>query len=258
MICKVCNDKVNKLFVARVLSKYDITYFYCNNCGFLSTEEPYWLGEAYSEAISLSDIGMLNRNIALKSKLEVIIYFLFNKKAKFVDYAGGYGIFTRLMRDVGFDFYWQDLYANNIFSKGFEYHFDKIELVTAFEAFEHFVNPIEEIDKVLKISENVIFTTEVLPDNITKCRDWWYFGFEHGQHVAFYSQKTLLYISQRVHLNYYKISANVHLLTKKEMNKTMLQGLYKLANYGLDCWVGKRMESRSKEDLRLLKNGNLL
>ncbi len=38
----------------------------------------------------------------------------------FLDYAGGYGVFTRLMRDIGFDFYWHDPYTQNLFANGFE------------------------------------------------------------------------------------------------------------------------------------------
>ena len=58
------------------------------------------------------------------------------------NYAGGYGIFTRMMRDIGFDFYWLDKYADNLLTNGFEYNkkiHKKIEAITSFESFEHFV-----------------------------------------------------------------------------------------------------------------------
>ena len=105
MICKICAKSTIKTFEAKILSKYDISYFQCTECGFLQTEEPYWLVEAYDSSISLSDTGIMSRNFFLAKVASTLIYYLFDKKSKFVDYAGGYGIFTRLMRDIGFDFF---------------------------------------------------------------------------------------------------------------------------------------------------------
>jgi hypothetical protein len=45
------------------------------------------------------------------------------------------------MRDIGFDYFWQDKYTENLFAQGFENTKIKngqIELLTCFEAFEHF------------------------------------------------------------------------------------------------------------------------
>jgi hypothetical protein len=91
-----------------ILNKYDIKYYHCVNCGFLQTEESYWLNEAYDESINISDTGIMSRNIHLSKITTLILYFFFDKNNKFLDFAGGYGIFTRLMRDIGFDFYWSD------------------------------------------------------------------------------------------------------------------------------------------------------
>lgn len=121
MNCKICNQTAQYLFNAKILKKYNIAYFHCDNCGFLQTEEPYWLDEAYVEPIDISDTGCLQRNIYISKLLTIIILLFFNKDGKFLDYAGGYGILVRLMRDYGFDFYWYDKYAENIFAKGFEH-----------------------------------------------------------------------------------------------------------------------------------------
>jgi len=69
----------------------------------------------------------------------------------------------------GFNFYHYDPYTQNLFAKGFEYDSQfAINAVTTFETFEHFVNPLEEIEKMLSISKNIIFTTELLPQPIPK------------------------------------------------------------------------------------------
>ena len=155
MTCKICQKDATPSIKNTILKKFNVQYFYCKNCDFLFTEYPFWLKEAYSSPINKSSIGMMQRNINNSVLVTNIIFYLFNKKLTFLDYAGGYGIFTRIMRDKGLDFKWQDIYTENILAKGFEYKDDtNIELATAFEVFEHFVNLIEEIEKILKITKS--------------------------------------------------------------------------------------------------------
>lgn len=51
MKCNICNNEANFFSNNTVLNKYDIDYFKCSTCGFVQTEEPYWLEEAYSSAV---------------------------------------------------------------------------------------------------------------------------------------------------------------------------------------------------------------
>jgi hypothetical protein len=189
----------------------------CPNCGFLQTEEPYWLDEVYRNPIDLSDTGYMQRNIVLSKKISILLRLLFNKHGSYLDYAAGYGVFVRLMRDIGFDFYWSDKYADNIFAKRFEYSdANAVEAVTTFESFEHFVNPIGEIEKLLLLSKNIIFTTELLPYKIPKPQEWWYYGLEHGQHISFYQQKTMHFIANQYKINYYNFGS-LQLFTDKKI-----------------------------------------
>lgn len=136
MKCRICSVKTVKMFNARVMNKYDVDYFLCGTCGFLQTEEPYWLKESYADgAISSLDTGVLARNLYFSKVTSGIIYFLLDPRGSFLDYGGGHGILTRMMRDRGFDFYWYDPFAENIFSRGFEGAVDgsrKYEALAAF------------------------------------------------------------------------------------------------------------------------------
>ena len=138
-------------FKAIVLSKYQVSYYHCPHCGFIQTEDPYWLDEAYKDPINVEDTGLLSRNISFSEMTALLIYFLFDKNGIFLDYAGGYGIFTRLMRDIGFNFFWHDPMTQNLLSRGFEYSdsLPRCELLTSFESFEHFKDPLTEITKML-------------------------------------------------------------------------------------------------------------
>lgn len=259
MNCKVCKSETKVAFNTKVLKKYDVTYFKCNSCGLIFPETPYWLDEAYEPAINKSDTGLLDRNIQFSKILSVLIFFNFNKNAKFLDYAGGYGIFTRLMRDIGFDFYWHDLYTKNIFAIGFEYNLDlildpksKFELITAFEVFEHLENPLEEISKMLNLTDTIIFSTQIIPIEIPDPNKWWYYGFDHGQHVSFYSRNTIFVIAKQLNLNYYSVNG-MHILSKHRMSKSKII-INKLFKVGLFSFVKKQMESRIQSDFKSIKS----
>lgn len=255
MKCKICAAQAKKVFSARVVNNYDVEYFHCDDCEYLSTENPYWLDEAYKRAINISDTGLISRNQHFTKFLSSIIYFLFDSNAKYVDYAGGYGLFTRMMRDVGFDFYWHDPFCENIFSSGFEINIkneNHFELITAFEVFEHLIDPVDEIKMMLKLSNTIIFSTEILPMPVPKPDDWWYYAFEHGQHISFYSLRTLNFLADKFDLNLYT-TTDLFILTKRSLSATKLNLINKLCKYGLLIYVKNRMQSKTWGDHLVLK-----
>lgn len=229
MNCKICDSTCNLLFEARILLKYGISYFKCPHCGFIQTETPYWLKEAYESAITSLDLGYVSRNLMYRDIVTSVIKKKFNQQGCFLDYGGGYGLFVRLMRDVGFDYYRQDEYCENIFSKEFDINDieskSDFELLTAFEVFEHLDNPLVEIERMLKHSDSILFSTSLQPSSkkIESVVDWEYFAPETGQHIAFYTEKSLLIIAQRYHLNLYSDKGTLHLLTRKKMGANIIQ-----------------------------------
>ena len=215
------------------MRKYPVDYFYCRNCGFLQTEKPHWLEEAYRCAINDLDTGLLQRNIYYSKIATVILSRYFKKDAEFLDYGGGYGIFTRLMRDNGFNFFIYDPNCPNLFAKEFQFNpeINQISLITSWECFEHFENPLVDLEKMLKISRNIMFSTELLPEDIPNPDKWGYYGFEHGQHISFYSKKTFLFLSKKFNLKYYS-ARNLHVLTEKKLHSASLLLLKAFSLYG--------------------------
>jgi 2-polyprenyl-3-methyl-5-hydroxy-6-metoxy-1,4-benzoquinol methylase len=168
-----------------------------------------------------------------------VICNLFDQKSRFIDYGGGHGLFVRMMRDLGFDFYWFDKYCSNIFSKEFVADVNgsrQYELLTAFEVFEHMVDPRAEIGKMLEFSESILFSTNLIPMDHSKSKDWWYYGTEHGQHVSFFSLDTLKFIAAKSKLNLYTNGSTIHLLTPKKISSLFFRvfASYKVSKiYGL-------------------------
>jgi hypothetical protein len=211
---------MNRIFSTKILNKYDVEYFQCPECLFIQTENSYWLDEAYSSAITLLDTGYVSRNMRYLSRVASLIELFFDKKKEFLDFAGGYGIFVRLMRDKGFRFFWQDAYCENLFARGFDYTANKdskFELITAFEVFEHLNNPIDTLEFLLSYSNNILFSTELQPDSTLTPENWNYFAPESGQHIAFYHLKTLETIAQKYNMNLYSNGKTLHLFTRKKI-----------------------------------------
>ncbi len=253
--CRICNQLNAVMFSAKVLNKYLVNYYHCSNCGFLQTENAYWLEESYKEPINITDTGILARNISLSKYTAVIINLFFKKTGQFLDYAGGYGIFTRLMRDKGYDFLWEDVYTQNLLARGFESRGDEtIELLTAFEVFEHLPDPLMGIENMLLKSRNIFFSTELVPSPVPISGNWWYYAFEHGQHVSLYSKKTLQFIADKYSLNYYTNGKNIHLFSGKKINKFLW---YLLMNFNISIlqFIIKRgVRSKIVSDMNLMIN----
>jgi 2-polyprenyl-3-methyl-5-hydroxy-6-metoxy-1,4-benzoquinol methylase len=226
--CKICNTEVDKFVSKKILNKYQVDFFRCSNCKFIQPEKEYWLEEAYSSAIASLDIGLVYRNLVWRPIVKKIIKKEFNSKKSFLDYGGGYGLFVRLMRDEGLDFYRQDIYCENKFAQFFDIEdvksVEKFELLTAFEVFEHLVNPIEELEKMFRYSDSILFSTELQPDEFKlrtlkrTLEDWHYFTPETGQHIALYSLESLHVVAKKFNKNLYSDGNYLHLLTSKKIN----------------------------------------
>src|SRR4051812_43508906 len=120
--CAICKERTETALSARLLDRYDVEYRRCCVCGFLQSETPYWLEEAYRSNLSDGDTGMVIRNQICQKRVALLLFLSGNLKRQAVDVGGGYGLFVRLMRDFGVDFFWEDRYAPNIFAPGFESH----------------------------------------------------------------------------------------------------------------------------------------
>ena len=230
MNCNICQSATRAFARAQVLGKHDVQYYRCPSCGFVQTEEPYWLDEAYASAIDDTDIGVISRSVNFSRLTRNFILAFFDSNARFLDYGGGPGVFVRMMRDQGFDFYLSDKYCENLFARGFEADPDargQYELLTAFEVFEHFVRPVEEVEQMLRFSTNILFSTLLLPAHGPPPGSWWYYNPEHGQHVAIYTYPALAALARRLGLRLYSNGSSLHLLTEKRIPPWLFRAMFR-------------------------------
>ena len=199
-----------------------VLYYRCANCELLQTEVPTWLEEAYSDPINAEDTGILLRN---NLNVKVVIATLFSLRNYFsvvVDYAGGYGILVRSLRDLSINAFWLDKYCQNIFAKGFKYASGQMaDLVTAFEVVEHFDRPKAQFEELFSMAPNVLISTELLPEKIPHINEWWYYGCKHGQHIAFYSMKTLKFIANSHNKKLVSIGGTYHFFCEEGLSSNI-------------------------------------
>ena len=219
-MCPISGHKMNFVFSEVILKKHKVRYYYCSECGFLKTEVPYWIKEAYSNPISDLDTGLVSRNIYNSDLLDVILFCFSLEKGRFIDFAGGYGLLTRLMRDKGTECYVTDRYCSGLFAKSFESEESFCaDGIFAFEVLEHVECPVTLLTELIEKYQckMIILSTQIFVGDVPT-RDWWYYGFDEGQHISFYQKRTLGALAERLGMYCFSINNNYHIMSEKKMN----------------------------------------
>ncbi|MEQ9287542.1 MAG: class I SAM-dependent methyltransferase [Cyclobacteriaceae bacterium] len=204
--------------------------------------------------MSILDVGVINRNIKCADLTQEAIEAWFDVDGSFLDYAGGYGILVRLMRDKGYDFVRSDKYSENLFASFFDINDSShtfFEMITGFEVMEHLENPLETLEDIFSRTKNFLFSTELIPFKKVNPENWWYFAAEGGQHISFYSAKTLKVIAEIYDVNYFNIHSKFHLFSKDKIDIKQLKrnkrNLHK--GNGMNRFLNKKTTNPTKKSL---------
>jgi hypothetical protein len=250
--CPICGLEPERCLKVNVLGKYDQYMYSCKECGFLFFPSPHWLEEAYSAPIASTDTGLMLRNLKISEHLAVFLYFVLRDRGfgGYVDVAGGYGVLVRLMRDWGFQFFWQDKYCVNAMAPGFEFSGQgPVSAVTAMEVLEHLEDPLGFCRDALGSSgaDTLIFSTclygGVVPDQNT----WSYYSFETGQHIGFFQRRTLECIASQLSCFYYGFG-DMHVISRRPLNRFWMKIAFSRLRSLFTEYVRLRMKSLVTED----------
>lgn len=189
-----------------------VPYNQCTKCGFVFTSYfDHWSSEQMTDRIynadyALADPGFADARPAAFAKALTNWLFQLRQSIAALDYGGGQGALSGLMRQKGFDYENFDPYFSNNGAPQRRY-----ELVTSFEVVEHSTNPFKTFSEMLSyLTPNgaVLFSTNLLPLKATS--DWWYIAPRNG-HVSIYTAHGLQTLARRLGVRFLTIAEHIHL-----------------------------------------------
>jgi hypothetical protein len=192
--CRLCGGTIALQFKGRVLARHDVDYHACQGCGSLQTEPPHWLLEAYASNLADLDTGAAQRCFVNLGASHMVAR-LFGLR-NIIDFGGGDGLHTRLLRDHGLNAHVEDAHARPGYAQGFASpDFETPDLITAFEVMEHFANPAEDLAQIFARGAKAVLASTTRWHG--EGADWWYLTPTTGQHIFFYSDAAIDLIARR-------------------------------------------------------------
>jgi hypothetical protein len=215
--CRACRAPLVKDREVRIRGVL-VDLYRCPACGLFEFVDPDWLDAAYADPIADIDVGLASRCIALASYTEAIVRGQRLGDRPHLDYGGGYGLLTRLLRDRGIDMRHYDPYARNLFAQGREGKpSESYGCVTMVEVLEHLLDPLELIRSLSAHVDLIIVSTVLVPEGRTDLSDWWYLIPDLGQHVTFYTVPALEAIATSCGYRLTTDSMGLHVLSKSRL-----------------------------------------
>jgi len=224
MLCKICESATEHFGEQQVLQTFTARYLRCTRCGFVFVEQPTWLEQAYELPIAAADTGIVVRNLRFADLVGTLIDLGLPQARRCIDFGGGAGLFVRLMRDRGYDFYRQDKYCDNIFAVGFDARAgERFDLATSIEVIEHIVDPMTVLQELAQLAPTVLIGTEQLPAVRNRPGEWWYYAPEGGQHISFFSARALQIAAERLGMQLSSNGRNVHVFSRERISPGLVR-----------------------------------
>jgi hypothetical protein len=200
--CPLCAVPMGDAFTTVILGRHQVRFYHCDQCGLLRSERPWWLQEAYGQAIAETDCGLVARNAEISRLLGILLAYRMPSEGRLLDHAGGYGLLVRMLRDQGFDAWWSDPYCRNLLAQGFEGDAGAYHVLTLFEVIEHLHDPLEHLTALVERHrpELIVLSTTTFAGGPPASDGWEYYAFETGQHITFYQERTLHRLANRLGL----------------------------------------------------------
>ena len=185
----------------------------CGSCEAAFYPDPDWLETAYSSAISSMDTGIAERCFDLAN---VLTAFLRSRRSEvFLDFGGGIGLLSRIMRDRGFDFHtWDPMAEYRLPLPKKEVH--AAAMVSMVEVLEHLTDPVSELRSIAERTPMIFISTHLVPAGGLTLT-WEYLQPETGQHIFFCTQKTLEKLAQGLEMSVTSNGQNLHVLHRSPL-----------------------------------------
>ncbi|MGM0508541.1 MAG: class I SAM-dependent methyltransferase [Fusobacteriota bacterium] len=187
--CKICkSDNLDIINDKKDKNKY----FWCQECDFIFIDKE----NIVDSNTELEVYKKHDNTIENEGYVKMFERFIANginpyckKSGEVLEFGSGPGpVLAELLKRRGYEV---DIY-DPYFSPEKVYKNKKYDIITSTEVFEHFKDPLKEMDlltKLLKDDGYVVIMTRFHPQTEEKFKKWWY--RRDLTHISFYTPKTL-------------------------------------------------------------------
>ena len=203
------------------LSGIPVWYRRCGSCGFIFTDFfDEFTPQQWTQHVYNADYGQVDPGYAQArprtNAIELQCFLRRPADTVGLDYGGGNGMTTRLMRDAGWTFDCHDPYGH---SDLVEANRGRYDFCSALEVMEHTPQPMQALQSMVQLCSSdrlVLFIGTAVHDGIVDDRtrlSWWYAGPRNG-HISLFSREALRRLGARFGLDYASVTRGTHLLTR--------------------------------------------
>lgn len=195
MICKICSSETYILYDAQ----FNMDYHRCKVCGFIYEDPKHHMShhsekEEYgTHNNSIEDEGYVNMFRKFQRAFEPFV-----RGKDVLEYGSGpEPVFSEVLRRDGY----QVTSYDPFFLPDESYLEYKYDLITSTEVFEHFSEPMVEIEKLLNLlkKDGVLAIMTQFPKTDEHFKTWWY--RRDPTHISFYTIESFKKISQKYKLD---------------------------------------------------------
>jgi hypothetical protein len=212
---KSCEDRNGRPFP---ISHRNARYFLCDRCGFcFAPEFREWSDREFRERIYnaeyiLADPEYAGARPARMAEFVDEAFGAVRDRLTHLDYGGGSGLTSRLLRARGWRSSSHDHFGEGL---GNVARLSTYDLVTAWEVFEHAVDPrrlMTELSNVTHARSLILFSTLLSDGHIGRGMelDWWYLAPRNG-HVSLYSRDSLALLLHGHGFNVHHLNDGTHI-----------------------------------------------
>jgi hypothetical protein len=197
-----------------------VPYLRCLACGFTFTvafddlTAEQFQQHIYNESYVLVDPDFVDVRPRNNAKWVGDVILSGNAKLRVLDYGGGNGLLTSLLRERGLtrcESY--DPFYGNLRPAG------RFDVVTSFEVLEHTPTPFDTLRDMRSLLDErglIVFSTLLQPaDFLTHGLAWWYAAPRNG-HVSLYTRDSLTALMKRLGLKWGSFNDHTHVAFRKK------------------------------------------
>ncbi|UTH75826.1 class I SAM-dependent methyltransferase [Chromobacterium sp. IIBBL 290-4] len=209
-----------------------VPYHHCHRCGFVFSalfdrwQDKDFLENVYNDDYHLSDPPFLEERPSNNSRLVASLFESVFKQGEVLDYGGGNGLLSTLLRQRDIDAYSYDPHFGevDVFPSG-----KTFDLVTAFEVIEHVPHLkqralMEHLSSFLHADRMsmALLSTETIAAQAGI--DWWYICPRNG-HISIHSEDSLQFLAACFDLSLLPAGNSLYALCRPEWEDRLADSL---------------------------------